>query len=67
LGGIFREFAVIAGDFRDVQAGFFAIADDDFIARRIDGKAKDIVAASDVGDGGWGENADFSRIGHKEK
>ena len=31
LRGIFREFAVVSGNFRDVQAGFVTMADHNFV------------------------------------
>jgi hypothetical protein len=59
LGGVFRKFAVVAGDSGDVEAGFFGMPDDDFIAGRVDGEPKDIVTAGHVRHGGRGENTDF--------
>ena len=67
LRGIFRQLAVVTGDLGDVQAGFFRMTDDDFIARRVDGESEDVVTAGNVRHRGWSENADFLGVGHDGK
>ena len=66
LRGVLRQFAVITGDLGDMQAGFIAVADDDFIARRIDGETEHVVTAGNIGHRGGGEYANFRRVGHKK-
>ena len=61
FGGLGGEFSFVAGDGGDAEAGFLGVASDDVVTGSIDRKAEHVVAASDVGNGGGGEDGDFRR------
>ena len=70
-GGVFGRFggqlSLVAGDGGDAEAGFVGVASDDVVPGRIDGKTEHVIATSDVGDGGGGEDDDFgwwAGLGH---